>query len=48
MACHICKRTGIRECNPEYASIKCEICGFCKCQELREAMKETKKETPCT
>lgn len=34
--CHVCKRTGIRECDPATAEIKCTICGFCERQALRE------------
>jgi hypothetical protein len=34
--CHVCCRTGIRECDPEAAEIKCVICGFCEGQKLRE------------
>lgn len=30
MSCHTCKRTGIRECNPAEAEVKCMVCGFCE------------------
>jgi hypothetical protein len=33
--CHICVKTGIRECDPEAAEIKCVICGFCEAEKLR-------------
>jgi len=39
MSCHICKRTGIRECDPQAAEIKCVICGFCEQEALRDAIK---------
>lgn len=42
--CHICKRTGIRECNPEEAEIKCTICGFCEREALREAVRDEREE----
>lgn len=31
-SCHICKRTGVRECDPEAAEIKCMLCGFCEAE----------------
>lgn len=34
MACHICKVTKIRTCDPEEADIKCSVCGYCAAQEL--------------
>lgn len=34
--CHVCRRTGIRECDYELAELKCEICGFCKAEKLRK------------
>lgn len=36
VVCHVCKKTGIRECDPELAEIKCEICGYCKKEEKRD------------
>ena len=36
MACFICKRTGIRECDPKAAEIQCMICGFCEREKERE------------
>jgi hypothetical protein len=35
-ACHVCKRTGIRECDPEAAEIKCMLCGFCETERQRK------------
>ena len=35
MACHICKRTGVRTCDPYEADIKCLICGFCNKENIR-------------
>ena len=40
MSCHICKRTGIRECDPAAADIKCELCGFCEREAIKEAAKD--------
>jgi hypothetical protein len=34
-ACHVCRRTGIRTCDPEEAAIKCHICGFCDAEKER-------------
>jgi hypothetical protein len=39
MSCHICKRTGIRECDPQEAEVKCMVCGFCEKEALREQIK---------
>lgn len=39
MSCHICIRTGIRECDPAAAEIKCELCGFCEREALRKELK---------
>jgi hypothetical protein len=34
--CHICVKTGIRECDPEAAEIKCLICNFCNTERQRK------------
>lgn len=41
--CHICKRTGIRECDPHEAEIKCMICGFCSKEDERQKREEETK-----
>jgi hypothetical protein len=33
--CHVCKRTGIRECDPDASAVKCLICGFCEKEAAR-------------
>lgn len=33
--CHVCRITGIRECDPEVAELKCGLCGFCEAKRLR-------------
>ena len=46
MTCFICKRTGVRECDPEAAEIQCLIYNFCyreEQRELRESDKQTKE-----
>lgn len=40
-SCHICKRTGVRTCDPEEAEIKCQICGFCEREAVKDAFKFT-------
>jgi hypothetical protein len=37
MSCHICERTGIRECDPQAAEIKCMVCGWCLAHAAVEA-----------
>jgi len=39
MACHKCKVTGIKTCDPEEAEIKCSLCNFCKNKDDLEAKK---------
>lgn len=39
MSCHVCFVTGIRECNPQEAEIKCMVCGYCERQAVKDAMK---------
>ena len=34
--CHTCKRTGVRECDPEAAEIRCTICGYCESNTKQE------------
>ena len=43
--CHICKRTGVRTCDPKEAEIKCMVCGFCESDQKREAQKKAALET---
>jgi len=43
MACHICKVTGERECDPVLADLKCEMCGYCSSAQA-EIDKETANE----
>ena len=39
MSCHVCVKTGIRECDPEAVGVKCMICGFCEKEALREQIR---------
>ena len=36
MACHICIKTGVRECDPHAAEDKCMICNFCANEKARK------------
>lgn len=44
MSCHICKISGIRTCNAEEAEIKCEICGYCEREAVKEAARNEREE----
>jgi len=33
-ACHVCRYTGERECDPQAADIKCLLCGRCSAESL--------------
>ncbi len=37
--CHICVVSGVRECDPDLAEIKCELCGFCAAKKKLEENK---------
>ena len=43
--CHICVKTGQRECDPAAAEIKCAICNRCEAErQEREAVKNALNE----